>query len=102
MYKSLTNDWEEHHNMKHFSVKRQLELKFILFILKRAPFYKLEKKKNSIKFYVSHVFIMDYCDELIPEYLNFVKGILDSGYLPSNIPLDSCNTTISLKLSRRK
>jgi molecular chaperone HtpG len=85
-YKHVSHDWEEPLSWAHNKVEGKTEYTSLLYIPKKAPFDMWNRdRQNGLKLYVQRVFIMDDAEQFMPNYLRFVKGLLDSNDLPLNV-----------------
>ncbi len=84
-YKSACKAWDEPATRIHATVEGTLAFTTLLFIPSEKPFDLFERDKRGLSLYVRRVFIMDDCKELLPEYLRFVRGVVDSDDLPLNV-----------------
>ncbi|MHC4514522.1 MAG: molecular chaperone HtpG [Planctomycetota bacterium] len=84
-YKHLTHQWDEPLARTHFKVEGLQEMTGLLFVPSHAPFDLFERKARGVRLYVKRVFIMEDCEELLPEWLRFMRGVVDSEDLPLNV-----------------
>lgn len=84
-YKSACKQWDEPATRLHFNVEGTLQFSALLFIPSTQPFDFMDRKARGLSLYVRRVFIMDDCEDLLPEYLRFVRGVVDSDDLPLNV-----------------
>ncbi|MBL8751843.1 MAG: molecular chaperone HtpG [Planctomycetes bacterium] len=84
-YKALSHDWNEPLAWTHFKVEGAHELSGLLYVPGKAPFDVVDRRKSGVKLFVKRVFIMDDAQEIVPEWLRVVKGVVDSEDLPLNV-----------------
>ncbi len=102
-YKHLAHDWEGPLAHRHFKVEGTQMFSGLLFLPRRPPFDLFDKDaSHGVRLYVKRVFIMDNCEELLPPYLRFVRGLVDSEDLPLNVSRELLQDNRAVKVIRKQ
>lgn len=97
-YKHISHDYDNPFRTIHFSAEGTSEFKALLYLPAKKPFdmFMVDRKKG-LQLYVKRVFITDKCEELVPDYLRFVKGVVDSSDLPLNVSREILQEDVQIK-----
>merc|ERR1740117_1110920 len=104
-YKSISKDYLDPLAYTHFNAEGEIEFKSILFLPKKAPFDMMDNyhtKKAEVKLFVRRVLVAEKFDELLPRYLNFVRGVVDSDDLPLNVSREQLQQNKIMKVISKK
>merc|ERR1712127_340873 len=104
-YKGISKDYLDPLSYTHFNAEGEIEVKSILFLPKKAPFDMMDNyhtKKSEVKLFVRRVLVADKFDELLPRYLSFVRGVVDSDDLPLNVSRKQLQQNKIMKVISKK